>query len=120
MVCGATATGCGITVPKVWSPTAQRSRLGDVVLVLFLLAQCFDGVLTYVGVTTFGIEIEGNPLVSGLMVRFGDAAGLLFAKIAAAVLGIALHVQQVHAAVALLAAFYIAVAILPWMAILFL
>jgi len=37
-------------------------------------------------------------------------------------LGIALHVRQVHAAVAavaLLAGFYLSVAILPWIAVLF-
>jgi uncharacterized membrane protein len=119
MGCGVTETLCGTTVPKVWNPPAQRSRLGDVVLVLFLLAQCFDGVLTYVGVVTFGIEIEANPVVSGLMLRFGEGTALLGAKIVAAVLGIALHLRQVHGAVALLAAFYFGVAILPWTAILF-
>jgi hypothetical protein len=89
------------------------------VLVLFLLSQCFDGVLTYIGVLTFGIAVEANPLISGLMARFGEGAALLGAKSVAAVLGIALHLRHVHVAIALLTAFYVAVAILPWTLLLF-
>lgn len=110
----------GAPVPTVWSPPARRSRFGDVVLVLFLLAQCFDGVFTYVGVLTFGIGVEANPLISGLMLRFGEAHALLSAKIVASGLGIALHLKHRHRAVAMLALFYLAAAILPWSAILFL
>ncbi len=98
---------------------ATPSRAGDLLLVLFLLAQCFDGVLTYVGVVTLGIGVEANPLITGLMLRFGEGAGLLGAKLVAATLGIALHLRQVHLAVALLTAFYVGVAILPWTALLF-
>lgn len=110
----------GATLPKVWQDAAPRSRFGDVILVVFLLAQCFDGVFTYVGVQTFGMEIEANPLVAGLMLHFGQGTGLLGAKIVAAALGIALHLRRVHSAVALLALFYLGVAVLPWTAILFL
>jgi hypothetical protein len=109
----------GITVPRMWKAAAQRSRLGDVAVVLFLLAQCFDGVFTYVGVVTFGIHVEANPLIGGLMLRFGEGLGLLGAKVVAAVLGIALHLREVHVAVALLALFYYVAAILPWTALLF-
>ena len=72
-----------------------------------------------VGVVSFGPGIEGNPLVAGLMGAVGQGAGLLAAKGGAIALGIALHVCQVHAAVAVLAAFYVVAAVLPWMAILF-
>ena len=90
------------------------------VIVIFLLAQCFDGVFTYVGVQTFGMEIEANPLIAGLMLHFGQGPGLLGAKVVAAALGIALHVRRVHGAVALLALFYLGAAVMPWTAILFL
>ena len=103
------------TAPWIGEP----SRLGDALLVLFLLAQCFDGVLTYVGVVTFGIGIEANPIITSLMLRFGEGAGLIGAKLVAAGLGIALHLRQVHIALAVLTAFYVGVAILPWTAILF-
>jgi hypothetical protein len=111
----------GTALPKLWKPgrKSRRSRFGDTVLLLFLLAQCLDGIFTYVGVVTFGIGIEANPLIAGLIAHFGEGAALLGAKSVAAGLGIALHVRQVHGAVALLAAFYGAVAIAPWTAILF-
>jgi hypothetical protein len=109
----------GTAVPNMGNPAAGRSRAGDVVLVLFLLAQCFDGALTYVGVVSFGIESEANPLISGLMLRFGEGTGLLGAKLVAGLLGIALHLRQVHVAVALLTVFYVGVAIIPWLALLF-
>ena len=109
----------GTAMPTVWNASV-RSRLGDAVLVLFLLAQCFDGVFTYVGVLTFGMEIEANPLIATLMRLFGEGTALFGAKAVAAALGIALHLRQVHSAVALLAVFYLVVAIAPWTAILFL
>ena len=96
-----------------------RQRWGDIALVLFLLAQAADGVLTYVGVSTYGPHMEGNPLIAWLMVTIGDAAGLATAKVTAGAFGIALHLSAVHKAVALLTAFYLAVAVVPWVAILF-
>jgi uncharacterized membrane protein len=109
----------GTSVPKVRKPTVQRSLFGDLVLVLFLLAQCFDGVFTYVGVSVYGLAVEANPLIAALMANFGHGVALAGAKGVAALLGICLHVRQVHGAVAMLAFFYAGVAILPWMAILF-
>ena len=97
----------------------RRDRFGDVALVIFLLAQALDGVLTYVGVSTFGARMEGNPFIGWMMSAMGQAAGLATAKLAAGVFGIALHLSAVHKAVALLAVFYVAVAVLPWIVILF-
>jgi hypothetical protein len=108
----------GTSLPKVWNPPARRTRFGNVALVLFLLAQCLDGVLTYVGVVTFGTGIEANPVIATLMGYLGAATALLTAKTIAAGLGIALHLRGVHGAVALLTAFYFVVAIVPWVAIL--
>ena len=45
---------------------------------------------------------------------------LATAKSVAGAFGIALHLSSVHRVVAALAVFYIAVAVVPWMAILFL
>ena len=44
----------------------------------------------------------------------GVGGGLAIAKLTAIALGVALHLRQVHIIVALLTAFYIAVAIVPW------
>jgi hypothetical protein len=93
---------------------------GDIALVVFLLAQVLDGALTYLGVTLYGPQMEGNPLIAWLMDRLGEGPGLAAAKITAAFFGIVLHLSAVHKAVALLAAFYVAVAIVPWTIILFL
>ena len=73
---------------KVGSRGGTRShRFGDVALVIFLLAQALDGVLTYVGVSTYGLRMEGNPFIGWLMSAMGEAAGLATAKLAAAVPG---------------------------------
>ena len=98
----------------------RRTLFGDVALLLFLLAQASDGVLTYIGVATYGTSMEGNPLITWLMAAMGEGPALTAAKVAAAACGIALHLSSVHYVVAALTAFYVAVAILPWMALLFL
>jgi hypothetical protein len=89
------------------------------VVIAFLIAQACDGVLTYVGVATYGMRAEGNPLLGWLMAALGCAAGVAAAKAAAGAFGIALHLVSVHRVVAALAVFYIVVAVVPWVGILF-
>ena len=113
------ASFSGTTTPTLWKFPVRPSLFGDVVLLVFLLAQCLDGVFTYVGVKTYGIGIEANPLISVMMSYVGHGAALMGAKAVAGLLGIGLHLGQVHSAVALLALFYLAVAVFPWMTILF-
>jgi uncharacterized membrane protein len=96
-----------------------RDIFGDVALLVFLLAQASDGVLTYVGVSTYGLHIEANPLIGWLMTLLGEGAALAAAKGAAVGFGIALHLSSVHRAVAALAVLYLAVAVFPWITILF-
>ena len=93
---------------------------GDLAVVIFLLAQASDGVLTYIGVSTYGHAIEGNPWITWLRTALGEGPGLATAKVTAGVFGIALHLAGVHKAVALLAGFYLVVAIAPWVTILYL
>ena len=100
-------------------PSLERSRFGDAALLMFLVAQACDGVLTYVGVTVYGSQIEGNPLIGWLMTTLGHGPGLAAAKLAAGAFGIALHISAVHKAVAMLTAFYLLVAVIPWITILF-
>ena len=97
----------------------QRSRFGDVALVAFLLAQACDGVLTYVGVSTYGVRMEGNPLLGWLMATVGQGFAVTAAKTAAGAFGIALHLTSVHRVVALLTALYVAAAVVPWIGVLF-
>ncbi len=108
----------GNPLPKKWNLRLRRSLLGDVAIVVFLLAQILDGIFTYVGVSTYGLAVEANPLIAGLMASFGHGTALVGAKSVAGALGVCLHLREIHAAVALLAGFYLAVAIVPWVAIL--
>jgi uncharacterized Tic20 family protein len=97
----------------------ERSVFGDAALLLFLVTQMLDGVLTYVGVSIYGLHVEGNPLIVWLMATMGEGPAVTTAKVAAGSFGIALHLSAVHKAVAMLAAFYLAVAVLPWIAVFF-
>jgi hypothetical protein len=97
----------------------NRSRFGDVVVVLFLLAQALDGALTYVGVTLLGLHMEANPVLAWLMSAMGCGPALAGAKLVASGFGIILHLAAVHRAVAGLTAFYMAVAVVPWLALLY-
>jgi hypothetical protein len=96
---------------------ARESRFGDGVVLAFLVVQALDGVLTYVGIS-LGQAAEGNPIVGGMMTMFGLGAGLAGAKLLAGSFGIALHLFGTHRLVALLTALYVAVAIVPWAALL--
>ena len=97
----------------------ERSRFGNVAVVLFLIMQALDGALTYVGVTVMGLHMEANPVLAWMMNSMGCAAALTSAKLVASVLGIVLHLSSVHRIVAALAGFYLAVAVLPWLALLY-
>ena len=117
--CADRITHFGNPLPTVGSKLS-RSLFGEVALLAFLVAQCLDGVFTYIGVTTYGIGIEANPIVAGLMTYLGSEVGLFSAKLIASVLGACLHFRSIHRAVAALAVFYFVVAIAPWTVILFL
>src|SRR4051794_38462524 len=101
----ALATRFRTRIPAAWNTRA--SLFGDIVLVTFLLAQCFDGVFTYVGVVTFGTAIEANPVVGLLMLPLGQGFAVMAAKAVAGSLGILLDVRDIHSAVAALTGFYL-------------
>lgn len=42
--------------------------------------QLLDGVLTYAGVTSLGLEAEGNPLLRYFMAQAGPAEALIYVK----------------------------------------
>lgn len=113
------ASFVGTSVPKVWNQPDRSAWFGDLVILTFLLVQGLDGIFTYVGVVSFGPGIEANPIIAGLMAAFGSGPALAGAKVVAGVLGICLHLRQIHGAVAALSAFYVTAAIVPWTAILF-
>jgi len=94
-----------------------RCVFGDVAVVSFVIVQTLDGIMTYLGVTIWGVGIEANPLISSAVSAVGPAAGLAGAKLLAVGLGAVLHLRRVHTLVAALTAIYVAVAILPWTAL---
>lgn len=97
---------------------SKDSRFGNGIVIVFLLAQALDGVLTYIGVSSIGHVTEGNPLVAGLVATVGLGPGLFSAKLWACGLGAALHLSGTHRLVALLTAIYFVAAIVPWTALL--
>jgi arginine exporter protein ArgO len=91
----------------------------QLVFAAFLLAQILDGVLTYVGVSVFGVAAEGNPILAWLMTKYGEAFALASAKVVAALCGVALYVLAVDRLLAALTLVYVGAAIIPWTLVLF-
>jgi hypothetical protein len=99
--------------------TPSRASFGNLVVIAFLIAQACDGVFTYVGVSVYGLSMEGNPILGWMMHVMGHGVALTTAKAVAGAFGIALHLGSVHKVVAALALFYVAVAVIPWIVLLF-
>lgn len=93
---------------------SPHGLFGDLAVLTFIVVQCLDGALTYLGVHTWGLSIEANPIVSSAVSYAGVGTGLAATKALAVALGIMLHLRRVHVVVAALSAFYVAAAILPW------
>ena len=108
--------------------TARRSRprltrtttFGNLVIVLFLVAQAIDGGFTYLGVITFGPAIEANPLLAWLMAAVGEARRSPAPSSRPSAFGMILHLAAVHRALALLTAIYLSAAVVPWLTLLWL
>ena len=94
--------------------TRTDSRFGDIAVVTFMIVQALDGILTYMGFHIWGPTVEANPLISSAVAFAGVGTGVAVAKLFAVGLGMVLHLRRVHGVVALLTAFYLAVAIVPW------
>ena len=93
---------------------SRHGLFGNLAVLVFVFVQCLDGALTYLGVHTWGMSIEANPLVSSAVSLAGVGTGLAATKMFAVGLGIILHLRRIHLVVAALTLFYVAVAILPW------
>jgi hypothetical protein len=94
------------------------SWFGDVVIVIFLVAQLLDGIFTYLGVMTFGVS-EGNPLIAHYMHSVGVGPSLAMAKMVAVAGALVLHLLAFHRVLGLLTILYLSLAILPWTFVLF-
>ena len=92
----------------------QRQEV--LVLAIFLVAQAMDGALTYVGVREFGIQAEGNTLLTTLMHAWGAGPALIAAKLLASACGVILFSVSVYRLLAAAAGACIGFAVIPWMA----
>jgi hypothetical protein len=91
--------------------------LSRVVLVLFLAAQCFDGLFTYAAIHAYGPHAEGNVLISTWIALVGPAAALFGAKTVASACGVLLYLRGMHRTLLLLTAVYGVGAIGPWLVV---
>lgn len=101
------------------TPLARLCRMTArrLTLILFLAAQGWDGIFTYVAVDAYGPGAEGNMLVATWIGLIGPAPALLAAKLGAAACGVLLYVLGIHRALAGLTLLYALAAIAPWMLI---
>lgn len=90
--------------PRVW-------------LVIFVLLQLADGVLTYAAVERFGAGAEGNPLLATWIMVTGAIPALVGAKLLACACGGVLYAAGVHRALVGLSALYLFAAVMPWLQI---
>jgi hypothetical protein len=99
---------------------ASRSRplsIPRLIILLFLVAQAWDGIFTYTAVHAFGIAAEGNAIVATWMHLIGPTPALIGAKVLAILCGVLLYVRGVHHALAGLTVLYSVAALGPWLVI---
>jgi hypothetical protein len=101
-----------------WFSRSPHGSFGAAVLCAFAVAQICDGAFTYIGITSFGIDAEANPLVAYYVSALGPAPAIFFVKSFALMCAATLHTQARHRTLCLLTIVYVIVAIWPWAAIL--
>ena len=86
-----------------------------VLLLVFVMLQAADGLLTYAAVARFGTEAEGNPLLATWIMLTGAAPALVGAKTLACLCGGLLYMAGVHHVLAGLSMLYLFAAVIPWL-----
>ena len=109
------SAACRTALPR---PIATQKAFGCAALLVFLLAQATDGILTCIGVGAYGFHAEANPVAASLMATFGAGPAVAGLKLLTASLGVLLHALGVHRVLALIAGIYVVAAVLPWAAVL--
>ena len=96
------------------------SLLLNVLFVLFLVTQLLDGVLTYVGIRSWGKGIEGNPIIVEVVSLCGLGIGVVLVKLGAVIAGTIVYWSYaknpllVLTTLFALTIIYLVVAIIPW------
>lgn len=89
-----------------------------------ILLQFADGVLTHLGVSRYGVGVEGNPFLRSLMMQFGNVPTLGFIKLTAILFILALsyyarRLPWINNAMGAISCVYLFAAVLPWTYVLF-
>lgn len=115
-----------LNIPATVLPATEKDNITGIVLLSGLLAtlQVLDGVFTSIGISRFGLQIEGNPILRYLMAEFGANPTLFALKAFAILIVVALgvisrEVKWVRGAIAAVSLVYVFAAVLPWVYILY-
>jgi len=89
-----------------------------------ILMQIMDGVLTSIGISRFGVSMEGNPFLRSLMANFGHIPTLTIVKLIAVAMVVLLacvaeKLSWGRKAMEVLCGIYLFGAVIPWTYILF-
>ncbi len=81
--------------------------------------QIFDGFLTWIGISRYGIGFEGNPFLQSLMLSFGAESALVGTKLFAitAIVFVCIfsrNAKWVKSGLIMTNAIYLLLAVIPW------
>ena len=88
------------------------------ILIVFVILQAADGLITYAAVSIFGTHAEGNPLLETWIHLAGPGPALFGAKLLACACGVLLYNLGIRRTLAALTAFYVFAGIGPWLHVL--
>jgi hypothetical protein len=84
-------------------------------LIVFIVLQAADGLLTYAAVERFGAGAEGNPILATWIMMTGSGTALIGAKTVACFCGTVLYAAGVYHVLAGLSVLYLFAAVVPWL-----
>lgn len=95
------------------------SKKAFIIGVALAICQLLDGLLTYIGLSLFGVHMEGNGFLRSLMYFYGMAPALVVVKLFALgiAIGLALHSHRrrwMRPVLIGIVAFYLVLAVIPW------
>lgn len=95
----------------------KRRWQSDLIFLTFLVVQVLDAGFTYFGVSIFGLEAEGNPIIHFVMSTYGIGMSLLVSKLIVSGLASIFHFRRLDWLVVILTVTYMIAAIGPWVRI---
>jgi hypothetical protein len=102
---------------RLWQLDIDMRPSPRLILLLFLLAQVVDGLLTYTAVAVLGVVGEGNLLLASAMHVAGAGPALVGAKTLAAACGLLLYSRGFYGVLGALTGLYMLLAITPWLVV---